>query len=97
MGIHYLNPALVDGTLNPTEPELLRYFPTRTGPRLVAVEYFTPVTGQPHPTLFGLPLDGPNSTLLPEIPVHYSLHAWVWYPNLAGVFAPYNPKLDCEG
>jgi hypothetical protein len=95
MGIHYLNPALVDGTLNPTEPELLLYFPTRNGLRLVGVEYFTPDTGQAHPTLFNRELDGPNSTLEPEIPRHYSLHAWLWYPNPSGVFSPYNPNLDC--
>jgi hypothetical protein len=95
MGIHYLNPALVDGTLDPLRPELLLYFPTANGLRLVGVEYFIPDSGQPHPTLFSRPLDGPNSTLEPEIPRHYSLHAWVWFGNPSGVFSGYNPRLDC--
>jgi hypothetical protein len=96
MGIHYLHPGLAgDSTLDLRRPELLLYAPTPHGLRLVAVEYFVVDTGQPHPRLFGRKLDGPNSTLEPEIPRHYSLHAWVWRANPAGVFAPYNPTVHC--
>jgi hypothetical protein len=97
MGIHYLNPALVDGTLDPSAPELLLYEPTEQGLRLIAVEYFTPDSGQAHPRLFARLMDGPNSTLEPEIPRHYSLHVWAWKHNPAGMFAPYNPSVSCPG
>jgi hypothetical protein len=96
MGIHYLNPTLAgDDVLDRRRPELLLYQPTEHGLRLVGVEYFVADTGQPHPRLFNRRLDGPNSTLEPEIPRHYSLHAWVWRTNPDGVFAPYNPKVSC--
>jgi hypothetical protein len=96
MGIHYINPGLVeDGELNPLTPELLLYQPTKNGVRLIGVEYFIPDSGQAHPELFGRALDGPNATLLPEIPVHYSLHAWIWQANPAGMFQPYNRNIRC--
>jgi hypothetical protein len=96
MGIHYLNAALVgDGVLDPLQPELLLYQPTKDGVRLIGVEYFVLDTGQEHPTLFGRPLDGPNSSLEPEIARHYSLHAWIWQANPAGIFEPYNRNIRC--
>jgi hypothetical protein len=96
MGIHYLHAGLAgDADLDRRRPELLLYEPTANGLRLVAVEYFVVDTGQPHPRLFGRRLDGPNSTLEPEIPRHYSLHTWIWRHNPAGTFAPYNPKVAC--
>lgn len=96
MGIHYLNPELVgDGEIQPLEPEVLLYEPTAAGLRLVGVEYFVPDAGQPHPWVFGRPLDGPNQGLEPGMPVHYSLHAWIWEPNPSGMFVPYNPAVSC--
>jgi hypothetical protein len=42
MGIHYVNFGLIDGTLDPTQPENLLYVPTKNGLRLVGVEYMIP-------------------------------------------------------
>jgi hypothetical protein len=95
MGIHYLNGALVDDTLDPLKPELLLYEERGGKLHLIGVEYFTPDTGQAHPSLFGRQLDGPNSNLEPEIPRHYSLHAWIWKANPDGMFTPYNPNVRC--
>jgi len=40
MGVHYLNPALLDGTVEPTTPEALVYAPVAGGNlKLVALEY----------------------------------------------------------
>jgi hypothetical protein len=96
MGVHYLNPELVgDGEIETFRPEVLLYEPVGGRLRLVGVEYFIPDTGQPHPTVLGRPLDGPNPGLEPGMPVHYSLHAWIWESNPSGMFAPYNPAVSC--
>lgn len=43
MGVHYLNPARLDGNVTAMEPELLLYLPTKWGMRLVGVEYMVPI------------------------------------------------------
>lgn len=43
MGIHYLNPGLVDGTFEKEKPELLVYVDRGNHRKLVAVEYAVPV------------------------------------------------------
>ena len=30
-----------------------------------------------------------------ELPAFYSLHAWVWQPNSAGLLEPWNPRVHC--
>lgn len=102
MGIHYVNFDLIaDPALEPTQPEILIYEPTRHGPRLVAVEYATIDadqdlgTDQDRPTLFGVPFDGPMLGHGPGEPIHYDLHAWVWKHNPSGTFAQWNPRVHC--
>lgn len=97
MGYHYINPALAsDLSVNPLKPELLLYAPSGNGRlKLVGVEYFVAYVGQPAPTLFGVPFDGPMPGHEPGMPVHYDLHAWVWQANPAGVFADFNPNVSC--
>jgi hypothetical protein len=29
------------------------------------------------------------------LPAFYSLHAWVWEPNSAGLLEPWNPRVHC--
>jgi hypothetical protein len=102
MGYHYMNVANVeDGVLEPTKPELLVYVPTEDGLRLAAAEYFQAdadqnlATDSDRPSLFGVPFDGPMLGHEPGMPIHYDLHAWVWYRNPSGVFAPWNPRVSC--
>lgn len=101
MGIHYVNPSLIDGTLDIAEPEILLYVPKHNGLRLVAVEYMVPdadqdlATDDDRPALFGAGFDGPMPGHGPGMPVHYDLHAWVWQPNPAGTFEEWNPKISC--
>ena len=31
----------------------------------------------------------------PTMGWHWDLHAWVWQPNPSGMFAEWNPKVQC--
>jgi hypothetical protein len=96
MGYHYVNPNLLDGTLDPLQPELLLYVPAGNGRlKLVAVEYMVPDIGQAHPALFGQPFDGPMPGHEPGMPVHYDLHVWLWQANPNGIFTGFNPNVGC--
>ncbi|HEX6127740.1 MAG TPA: hypothetical protein VF071_01830 [Candidatus Limnocylindria bacterium] len=104
MGVHYLNPALLDDAVNATTPELLIYEPQSNGTlKLVGVEYLVLKTaweaangaGAAPPELFG-----EDFHLIPAgnrygLPDFYELHAWVWQPNPSGMFFEYNPRVSC--
>ena len=106
MGIHFINPArLMDPAVNTLEPEILLYIESGNGSRLLGVEYWfsigapgTPVSdpAPPSPIIFGRPLDGPMEQHEPGQPPHYDLHVWVWKANPAGIFAPFNPNVNCQ-
>ncbi len=97
MGYHYVNPSLLDGTLDPLKPELLLYAPSGNGGvRLVGVEYMVPYMGQEHPSLFGRKFDGPMPGHEPGMPTHYDLHAWIWQANPNGTFSQFNPNVSCD-
>jgi hypothetical protein len=90
MGIHYANLQKVDGEIKLDEPEILVYLPeTDGGLRLVAVEYMIPKVLAPElPELYGRHFhEGPMDT--------WTLHAWVWRNNPAGMFEDFNSKLSC--
>lgn len=103
MGVHYLNPALLDGELDPLRPELLVYRPKASGQlELAALEYVVPAPvwdaqhAQP-PSLFGHPfhlLRVPNRYGL-DTPL-YTLHVWLWEHNPNGLFNDWNPRVDCH-
>lgn len=103
MGVHYGNPELLaDGELDPLQPEVLVYQPTRHGKlRLGAVEYFIPDadqdldTNDDLPSLFGVPFDGPMLGHEPGMPKHYDLHVWLYRDNPAGLFSAWNPSVTC--
>lgn len=103
MGIHYANEELIAaGELDVTKPEILVYQPTRDGRlRLGAIEYFQVDADQDlntdddRPSLFGLPFDGPMFGHEPGMPFHYDLHVWLYRHNPAGLFAMWNPRVDC--
>lgn len=92
MGYHYGDPANIDGNVELLRPEALLYEPGRGGSlRLVAVEYIVPVgawTGQEPPSLFGQTFNEGGGL--------YTLHAWVWRHNPRGLFADWNPMVDCD-
>ena len=98
MGIHWVNGALLDGTVDVRKPEVLVYEPKRNGKlQLVALEYvvFEADWGahgtRPAPKLFGqefMYVAAPNRY---DLPAFYALHAWVWKNNPDGVLEADEP------
>jgi hypothetical protein len=104
MGVHMLNPNLLDTTVDAGAPEALVYAPAEDGKlKLAALEYIVfrqawedlhGVNAAP-PTLFGEPFlftPAPNRF---DIPAFYALHSWIWKPNPTGIFQPWNPRVTC--
>jgi len=99
MGVHFFNVMLM-GKLDPLQPQVLVYQPVGGKLRLVAAEYFIPLSPEvkERPQLFGHPFDGPmvgHHPLMPHEMMHYDLHVWLWKTNPAGLFAPTNPDVKC--
>lgn len=94
MGFHYANLGLLDDVINPAEPEALLYEPQKNGEmRLVGVEYIVPKpawTGANPPQLYGQ-----EFPYIAQFDV-YGLHVWVWRENPSGMFAPWNPRVNCD-
>ena len=90
MGQHYVNLKLLDGSVDPSQPEALVYEIDGNQLKLVAVEYIIPIdmwTSSEAPTLYGKTFTRIDSLGL------WALHAWIWKPNPAGIFANYNPSV----
>lgn len=100
MGVHMLNPALLDGRIDAKRPEILVYEPLPNGKaKLVALEYLVLAKdwkGKRKPALFGQPFDTVEPGNRYGLPKAYALHAWVWKGNPSGVLKPYNPNVDCK-
>jgi hypothetical protein len=104
MGVHYVNGNLV-GTpaVRLRHPEALVYAPAHGHLRLAALEYIVLKSAwdkahgihAPRPRLYGHRF---NITPAPNrygLPTFYSLHAWIWKRNPAGMFAMWNPAVHC--
>ena len=92
MGRHLLKPQLLDAHFELTQPELLVYEPDCDGSlRLVAVEYAVPTSlaSKPPQGFIGDSDVWFNDTGFKL----WTLHAWVYDFNPAGVFEPFNPRL----
>lgn len=102
MGFHYIHGDLVgDAVLDPGKPEVLVFAPTADGGRdLVALEYvvfaeaWDAVNDEP-PVLFERELMLTGEPNRYELPPFYSLHAWLWRENPAGLFAGFDPDVTC--
>ena len=102
MGVHYAKgPLVMDPSIDPLHPEALVYAPNADGRlKLAALEYVVfkadwDATHSSRPSLFGREFD---LTPFPNrfgLPAFYSLHAWVWQPNSAGLLEPWNPRVRC--
>jgi hypothetical protein len=94
MGFHYGNPALIDGTVDVLEPELLVYEPQKNGKlRFVAVEYIVPYgawTSAEPPTLYGQSFHRNDAFQI------WVLHVWHFRHNPNGMFADWNPRVSCQ-
>lgn len=99
MGVHMLNPSLLDPAIDAEKPELLVYEPKSNGDmKLVALEYLVfqaDWTGSGRPALFGREFDFTDTPNRYGLPPFYSLHAWIWKPNPSGILTPWNPRVSC--
>jgi len=100
MGVHLLNPSLLDGNVDADHPELLVYDPKTKGGdlKLAALEYLVfqgAWTGPGRPTLFGREFDFTGTPNRYGLPPFYSLHAWIWKPNPSGILYAWNPRVEC--
>ena len=100
MGVHMLNPSLLDSAIDAEHPELLVYEPRNNGTlKLVALEYLVLKDawhGTSKPALFGKEFDEIPAGNRYGLPAFYALHAWIWKPNPSGILSPYNPRVDCR-
>lgn len=90
MGVHFLKPGLLDAITDPAQPEVLVYMPNKAGKyRLVAAEFLS--TAEQAPVVDGIVFDAEVD------PGAYSftLHAWVWKHNPAGMYSAFNPAIGC--
>ena len=103
MGFHYENAALMaDDAIDPLRPEVLVYAPKPNGKlELVAIEYWkrdadgSLATAGDRPSVLGRAFEGPMPGHSPVMPVHYVLHVWFYESNASGLFAAFNPAVDC--
>ncbi|MGH7460977.1 MAG: hypothetical protein ACREMA_08105 [Longimicrobiales bacterium] len=93
MGLHYGKAAIIDGTVNAREPEVMMYEPQASGQlKLVGVEYVVPLTAwtaATPPQLYG------QTFQRNEMFQVWALHAWIWKENPRGTFASWNPLVSC--
>ena len=102
MGIHYVNAALLNGTLDATHPQALIYEPSNGQMNLVGVEFIVDAAtwlknNANPPVLEGqtfLFVDSPNRF---NIPPFFELHVWAWRANPKGSFMDWNDNVTCAG
>ena len=102
MGVHFINLGLLGPVPDPGKPQVLIYEPAGDKLRLIAAEWFAPLsTGvKERPQLWGHAFDGPmmgHPPLTPMELTHYDLHVWLYKPNSLGTFSPTNPDVTCSG
>jgi hypothetical protein len=99
MGVHMLNPSLLNATVDAEQPELLVYESRNDGTmKLVALEYLVfegDWAGPGKPSLFGREFDYNGAGNRYGLPPFYALHAWIWKPNPSGILHPWNPRVEC--
>jgi hypothetical protein len=95
MGFHHVNRTLLDGKLEAERPEILIYERTADGSYVLnGVEYIVPYSVLPRdaepPTIFGQQLKRADGLEL------WYLHMWIWKENSNGLFADWNPAVECR-
>jgi hypothetical protein len=99
MGIHYVNANLLNGPIDPTQPQALIYEPLANGQyKLVGVEFIVLASALPanaSPQVGGHLMqyfDAPNRYGLPPF---FELHVWAWRENPQGPFVDWNDHVTC--
>ncbi|TVR51294.1 MAG: hypothetical protein EA421_15925 [Gemmatimonadales bacterium] len=105
-GIRYVHPERYGtASIDPTRPEILLYFPHPEGRmELAGVEFAVEAElwhrvhgANVMPELAGVRYDPPDPQAPdPFLESAYTLSVWLWKENPQGMFAPFNPKLDCR-
>jgi hypothetical protein len=93
MGHHYLKAELLDEKFEPEKPELLVYAddPCSGNRHLVAVEYAVPLSlADKAPAGF---VGSDDTWVINQRFQLWTLHAWLFEYNPAGVFAAYNARV----
>lgn len=102
MGVHYINGSVAgDGEVVATKPEALIYEPTKSGMKLVGVEFIVDAatwlkTHQAPPMLEGQAFQLVNAPNRYGIPAFFELHVWAWRDNPNGAFVDWNNRVSCE-
>jgi len=103
MGVHYINGPLVgDGEIDGTKPEALIYEPTKSGLKLVGVEYIVDAAQwlskhNSPPLLEGQAFQFVGSPNRYGLAPFFELHVWAWRDNPNGAFVDWNNRVSCEG
>lgn len=101
MGVHYVNPNLLNGTIDATHPQALIYEPSSNGQmKLVGVEFITDAAtwlqnNSSPPVLEGQVFLFVNSPNRFNIPSFFELHVWAWRDNPQGSFVDWNDHVTC--
>jgi hypothetical protein len=93
-GHHYVKFSLIDGTFDPTQPEMLLYSPVPGEERLelAGVEYLVPMSLSANaPTGFTGDADQWRNDM--EGFGLWELNVWLWLHNPDGMFADRNPRV----
>ena len=103
IGIHYRKASLLDGVVDPSQPELLVYEPRKNGDvELIAVAFVVRASAWDL-THTGPPMLGDQVFEDKRVPdwssppfPNYELHVWVWKHNPNGMYATTNPTVSCD-
>jgi len=101
MGIHYVNPSLLNGTVDAAHPPALIYEPSNGKMTLVGVEFIVDAatwlkSNAAPPVLDGqvfLLVDAPNRF---TVPAFFELHVWAWRDNPQGAYVDWNNHVSCD-
>ena len=102
MGVHYLNPSLLNGEVDATQPQALIYEPLGGGSmRLVGVEFIVDAAtwakkNAAPPQLYQQLLQLIPSPNRYGLDTFYELHVWAWQSNPNGAFVDWNNKVSCN-
>src|SRR5262245_50664982 len=94
MGYHHVNRGYVDAKVEVAKPEILLYERLANGQyRLNGMEFIVPYRSWPRdsvaPVLMGQKLKHEDNLNL------WYLHVWAWTKNAEGLFADFNPDVQC--
>jgi hypothetical protein len=103
MGVHYVNPNLMNGTIDVKHPQALIYEPVNGRMKLVGVEFIVDQAtwlknnNNVPPVLEGQTfqlIDAPNRYGVPA--PFFELHVWAWRDNPLGDFVDWNDHVSCS-